>query len=154
MAHHKALITWELNGADFASGKYTRGHKWSFDGGAVVEGSSSPHVVPLPMSVESAVDPEEAFVASLSSCHMLSFLYEAWKAKFEVLRYKDEAVGTMEKIADQRFAVTKVVLHPIIQFGDRKPTQEELDHLHHLSHEACFIANSVKSEVTIEGQAL
>ena len=154
MAHHKALITWDLNGGDFASGKYTRGHTWSFDGGAVVPGSSSPHVVPLPMSVESAVDPEEAFVASLSSCHMLSFLYEAWKAKFEVISYKDEAVGTMEKIADRRFAITHVTLNPIIQFGERKPTKEELDHMHHLSHEACFIANSVKTEITVEGQAL
>ena len=150
MAHHKVVVAWDLDIADFSSGRYTRGHKWSFDGGAVVEGSSSPHVVPVPLSVESAVDPEEAFIASLSSCHMLSFLYEAWKAKFVVKSYRDEAIGVLERIAQGRMAMTRVTLRPVIEFGDRTPTAEELDHLHHLAHETCFIANSVKTEIIIE----
>ena len=151
MAHHKALISWESNGADFASGRYSRAHTWEFDGGAIVEGSSSPQVVPLPMSVEAGVDPEEAFVASISSCHMLSFLYEAWKMKFEVRSYRDEAVGTLEKSEEGRKAITRVELHPNTQFGERAPSAEELKHLHHLSHEACYIANSVKTIITVEG---
>ena len=122
-----------------------------FDGGAVVAGSSSPHSVPLPMSDASAVDPEEAFVASLSSCHMLWFLAIAAKRKFRVDRYFDAAVGVMEKNAQGKFAVTRVTLRPEVIFsGEHKPTRADIEHLHHTAHDECYIANSVKSEVLCE----
>ena len=122
-----------------------------FDGGAEVAGSSSPSVVRSPMSDPAAIDPEETFVASLSSCHMLWFLSLAAKAKFRVDRYVDDAEGIMEKNAQGRIAITRVTLHPAVKFsGERVPTREELDGLHHEAHDQCFIANSVKSEVRCE----
>ena len=151
MAHYTAEVLWLRNEGDFAGNRYSRRHLLRFDGGLEVPGSSSPHVVPLPMSDASALDPEEAFVSSLSSCHMLWFLSIAAKRKFCVDRYFDAAEGVMEKNAEGRMAMTLVTLRPDVEFsGERRPTREELDGLHHEAHDACFIANSVKTEVRCE----
>ena len=151
MAQHTATVSWERGEQPFVDNRYSRRHTWRFDGGAVVAGSSSPHVVPLPMSDASAVDPEEAFVAALASCHMLVFLSIAAKRKFRIDRYVDEAVGVMEKNAAGKLAVARVTLRPTIEFsGDHRPTAEELSQMHHEAHEDCFIANSVKTEVRCE----
>ncbi|MDQ0464666.1 organic hydroperoxide reductase OsmC/OhrA [Caulobacter ginsengisoli] len=156
MAHsYFATIDWKLAEppADFLTGRYSRAHTLSFDGGAVVPGSPSPGIVPLPWSDASAVDPEELFVAALSNCHMLTFLHKAREAGFVVTAYRDEAEGKITRIAPGRMAVTHVALRPAIVFEGRAPTAAELDHLHHAAHEDCFIANSVKTEVVVE-QAL
>lgn len=151
MGKYQATIIWERNGAKFADNRYSRGHRWQFDGGAEVPGSASPHVVPLPMSVASAVDPEEAFVAAISSCHMLSFLYLAAKRGFIVDDYLDEAVGEMKKNEEGKLAITVVTLHPVITVsGARQPTPEDLNAMHHQAHEECFIASSVKTEIHCE----
>ncbi|WP_308368160.1 MULTISPECIES: OsmC family protein [unclassified Microbulbifer] len=151
MSEYSSTILWWRNGQDFTDNRYSRGHVWQFDGGLEVPASSSPHVVPLPLSVAENVDPEEAFVAALSSCHMLFFLAIAAKRGFVVDQYRDEAVGVMEKDADGRMAMTRVTLRPQIEFsGDRQPSREQLEKIHHQSHEQCFIANSVKTEVVTE----
>lgn len=151
MSLYTAEVLWLRNEGDFAGNRYSRRHLLRFDGGLEVPGSSSPHVVPLPMSDASALDPEEAFVSSLSSCHMLWFLSIAAKHKFCVDRYFDAATGVMEKNAEGKVAMTVVTLHPDVTFsGERQPTREELDRLHHEAHDACFIANSVKTEVRCE----
>ena len=149
MATYTADISWTLaSGEDFAKGRYSRGHSLSFDGGTVVPASASPHVVGK-WAVEAAVDPEEMLVAALSDCHMLSFLHVARLAGFTVAAYRDHAEGTMEEIAPGKHAITKVVLHPRIEWIDQAPEQAKLDHLHHEAHEACYIANSVKTDVTV-----
>ncbi len=151
MALCKATVDWNRNGAVFTDNRYSRGHRWLFDEGVEVPASSSPDVVPLPLSVAAAVDPEEALVASLSSCHMLWFLSLAAKRGFVVESYRDQAVGVMGKDATGKTAITQVTLRPEIQFtGAKKPTSQELDDLHHKSHELCFIANSVKADVRCE----
>ena len=151
MAIYTAEISWQRNGEDFLGQRYSRRHEMRFDGGAMVAGSSSPHVVPLPMSDPSAVDPEEAFVASLSSCHMLWFLSIAGKHKFCVDRYLDAASGVMERNADGKMAMTTVTLRPDVTFsGEKLPTRADIDALHHEAHEACYIASSVKTEVRCE----
>jgi organic hydroperoxide reductase OsmC/OhrA len=151
MGTYTATVSWTRAEQAFTDGKYSRAHVWRFDGGAQVRGSSSPHVVRPPLSDESAVDPEEAFIASLSSCHMLFFLDFARRGGFRIDEYEDRAEGVMAKGADGRMAMTVVTLHPRVAFsGDRMPTREEIDHLHHRSHEECFIANSVKTEVRVE----
>ena len=154
MHTYVATVSWERGQDNFADNRYSRGHRWSFDGGIEVPASSSPSVVPEPMSVAAAVDPEEAFVAAISSCHMLTFLWLAGKAGFVVDRYVDEAVGVMKRNEQGRVAVTRVALRPRIDFGgERQPTAEELDELHHRAHEDCFIANSVKTEIVVEAPA-
>lgn len=151
MSEYLATVSWKRTGQNFLDNKYSRGHVWKFDGGAEIAASPSPHVVPPPMSVEENVDPEEAFVASLSSCHMLFFLYLAAKARFVVDEYVDEAVGVIGKNEEGRQAMTRVMLRPRIVFsGDKEPTREELEKLHHQAHELCFIANSVKTKVETE----
>lgn len=151
MSEYTATVHWQRNGQNFLDNKYSRAHVWKFDGGAEVPASPSPHVVPAPMSVEENVDPEEAFVASLSSCHMLFFLYLAGKAKLVVDEYVDEAMGVIEKNEEGRMAMTRVTLHPKITFsGPEQPSREKLEELHHKAHELCFIANSVKTKVTTE----
>jgi len=151
MASYHATIVWQRNGAAFTDNKYGRGHVWQFDGGLEVPASSSPHVVPVPLSVEAAVDPEEAFVAALSSCHMLWFLSLAAKRGLVVDSYRDEPVGRMSKNADGRIAMTRVTLRPRLVFGGDSPVEPEaIAELHHAAHEQCFIANSVRSEVRIE----
>lgn len=149
---YRATVAWQRAAdASFIDNRYSRAHEWRFDGGTVVPASSSPLVVPLPLSSTAAVDPEEAFVASLSSCHMLFFLYHACKKGFVVDRYVDEATGTMGRNASGRTAILKVVLKPGVAWGGtRQPTAAEIDALHHQSHEDCFIANSVTCEVAIE----
>ena len=143
-----ATVAWSRGGATFKDNRYSRGHRWSFDGGVEVPASSSPHVVPLPLSVEAAVDPEEAFVAALSSCHMLWFLSLAAGQGFVVDSYRDEAEGLMERVARGKMAITVVTLRPHVAFaGGNRPSAEQLAALHHEAHEKCFIANSVKSEV-------
>ena len=156
MSEYCAEVVWERRGdEDFLAGRYSRRHLLRFDGGAEVAGSASPHVVPVPYSDASAVDPEEAFVASLASCHMLFFLWIAVGRKYCVERYRDAAVGTMAMNAQGRLAMTEVTLRPVVEFsGDRLPTQDELDAMHHSAHEQCFIANSVKTEVRCIPQTL
>jgi organic hydroperoxide reductase OsmC/OhrA len=152
MAHeYKATVSWK-RGADepFSDNKYSRGHTWGFDGGVTVPASSSPLSVRLPFSKADAVDPEEALVASLSSCHMLTFLYLAAKGGYVVDSYEDDAVGTMAKNARGKLFVSKVALRPRIAFsGAKQPSAGELDELHHHAHEECYIANSVLSEVVV-----
>lgn len=152
MSEYRAKITWHRQtDEDFIQSKYSRGHEWAFDGGTKIPASSSPSVVPLPYSVEANVDPEEAFVAALSSCHMLLFLSIAAKRRFVIDTYIDNAIGTMEQDESGRFSITKVVLRPEIVFsGDKQPSIEQVKKMHGLSHEQCFIANSVKTEVITE----
>jgi len=151
MATHTAIIHWKLTSPDFLKGRYSREHTWEFDGGAVIQASPAPSVVPVPLSNPAFVDPEEALVASLSSCHMLTFLFVAGRKGFLVESYRDEAVGHMAKNEKGVPWVSSVVLHPEIVFsGDNRPKKEDLDTLHHLAHEQCFIANSVKTVVTVE----
>ena len=149
---YKVKISWKKNSNEsFLDKKYSRVHKWIFDGGIEVHASSSPHVVPIPMSDESAVDPEEAFVASISSCHMLTFLFIAAKKNFLVESYDDFAEGIMKKNKDGRLAMTEVTLKPEIVFGgDKIPTKNQIDEMHHQAHEECFIANSVKTKIVVE----
>ena len=153
MASHNATIRWSASpGEEFAKGQYSRAHSWVFDGGAVVSASASPHVVPAPWSDAAGVDPEEAFIASLASCHMLFFLDFARRAGAAVASYEDEADGEMAKGDDGRVRITKVTLRPRIAFDGAAPDGAALDALHHKAHEACFIANSVTSEVVVEGR--
>ncbi|WP_223789856.1 OsmC family protein [Marinicella meishanensis] len=152
MSEYTAEIKW-TRGKDegFIDNRYSRGHSWSFDGGAVVEASSSPQVVPLPYSVAAHVDPEEAFVAALSSCHMLFFLSIAAKRQFIIDQYVDHAVGVMQADDHKKISMTQVTLRPQVIFsGDRQPTIEQIEKMHHQAHEQCFIANSVKTVVLIE----
>lgn len=151
MSEYYAKVVW-ARGSDesYIDNKYSRGHEWSFDGGATVPASSSPHVVPLPYSVEANVDPEEAFVASLASCHMLFFLGIAAKRKFVVDSYTDNPIGVMAADDSGKISMTKITLRPDVKFaGERQPTIEQLEKMHDQSHEQCFIANSIKSEVVI-----
>ena len=151
MSEHLATIRWQRGDAAFAGGKFSRVHSWSFDGGITVEAAASPSVVPAMYNSESAVDPEEAFVASVSSCHMLTFLFFATKGGFIVDSYEDNAVGTMTKGENGVPWVSTVTLHPRIVFsGDKRPTADDESHLHHEAHDKCFIANSVKSEIKVE----
>jgi len=152
MSEYFAEIYW-VRGEDekYIDNQFSRGHEWHFDGGATVLASSSPHVVPLPCSVEANVDPEEAFVASLSSCHMLFFLTIAEKRRYIVNKYVDHAVGVMEKDKDGKMSMAKVTLRPTVEFsGDKQPTLEQFEKMHHQSHEHCIIANSVKTKIVIE----
>jgi len=150
MSEHKAFISWTHSRGDFLKGTYSREHTWTFDGGLVVPASSSPSAVPIPYSNPANVDPEEAFVASISSCHMLTFLYLASKSKFEVIAYEDQAAGVLTKNEKGHSWVSSVVLTPRITYrGERVPSAEELRQLHHEAHDQCFIANSVKTEITV-----
>lgn len=151
MADYRSTVEWTRDDAVFVDNRYSRGHRWRFDGGIEVPASASPHVVPPPLSVEAAVDPEEAFVVSLSSCHMLWFLSIAAKRGFVVDSYRDEAVGVMGKNDAGKLSMTTVTLHPEVRFGgDSKPSFEEIAALHHAAHEECFIARSVLTEVRCE----
>ena len=148
---YTATVTWQRAGAKFTDNKYSRAHEWAFDGGTVVPASSSPSVVPLPMSNAAAVDPEEAFVAALASCHLLFFLFHAAKQGFVVERYEDAVAGQMGKNAEGRIAMLKVALRPRVTWsGQKRPSAAENEAMHHRSHEDCYIANSVKCEVAVE----
>ncbi|MFS1489322.1 MULTISPECIES: OsmC family protein [Vibrio] len=152
MSEYGAVIRWQkAEDEAFSDNQYSRGHTWEFDGGVTVPASSSPHVVPLPFSVEANVDPEEAFIAALSSCHMLTFLGIAAKQKYVIDSYVDDAIGVLEEDESGRSSVTKVTLRPRIEFvGSKVPSSAQLDKLHHLAHNNCFIANSVKTEIRVE----
>lgn len=149
---YQAQVEWQRGvGEAFIDNRYSRRHTLRFDGGLEFAGSSSPQVVPLPFSDASAVDPEETFVASLASCHMLWFLNLAGNAGFVVDHYDDQAEGQMARNAQGRIAMTVVTLRPRVRFGGaRQPGPAELNQLHHAAHDACFIANSVKTEVRCE----
>jgi organic hydroperoxide reductase OsmC/OhrA len=153
MAEHKATIQWRgANPEDFLKGRFTREHSWSFDGGLSVPASAAPSVVPTPMSNPAGIDPEEAFVASLSSCHMLTFLFLAYRKGFQVDSYQDEAVGTMAKADNGAQWVSQVALNPqIVYGGEKRPSPAEERDLHHQAHQFCFIAKSVKTQVVVSG---
>ena len=153
MAHeYRATIAWKRDSSEpFTDNKYGRGHTWAFDGGVTVPASSSPLSVRLPYSREDTVDPEEALVAAISSCHMLTFLYVAARAGFVVDAYEDDALGVMTKNERGKLFVSKTTLRPRIVFsGAKQPSAAELDDLHHRAHEDCYIANSVLAEIVIE----
>jgi len=149
MSEHKVTLTWERGGAPFEYQKYPRNHTWKFDGGHEMTATAAPAYLGDPKHV----DPEEAFVASLSSCHMLTFLAIACKYKFVLDEYLDQAVGHMEKNAEGRLAITRATLNQRLKFsGDKQPTAQEIEEMNHAAHEQCFIANSVKTEITVETQ--
>jgi organic hydroperoxide reductase OsmC/OhrA len=151
MSEHLATIRWQRGDADFVGGKFSRVHTWTFDGGHSMEASAAPSVVPAAYTSTGAVDPEEAFVASVSSCHMLTFLYFAYKQGFQVDTYEDEAVGEMTKGANGVPWVSTITLRPkIVYGGDKRPSADQVEKLHHDAHEKCFIANSVKSDIQVE----
>ena len=152
MAQHRAKIEWKCETADFRLGKYTREHSWAFDGGLTVPASAAPAVVPAPWSNPANIDPEEAFVAAISSCHMLTYLHVARQAGFQIDSYEDEAVGDMAK-NDRGIAwVAVVTLNPkIVYAGDKRPSHEQEAELHHKAHDGCFISQSVKTEVKVAG---
>jgi organic hydroperoxide reductase OsmC/OhrA len=153
MSEHQAHIQWRRKADErFTDLRFSRAHTWQFDGGATVQASSAPTAVPLPYSKPENVDPEEALVAALSSCHMLTFIWLAAKEKFVVDCYDDPAVGHLSKNANGRLAVTSVRLEPKVVFsGEKTPTPEDVERLHHGAHEQCFIANSVLTEITVGG---
>jgi organic hydroperoxide reductase OsmC/OhrA len=152
MSTYSATIRWTRTGeGDFTKGQYSRAHEWAFDGGHVMPASASPHIVPAPWSDPAGVDPEEAFIASLSSCHMLFFLDYARRDGWTIDSYVDAAEGVMEKDAAGKMVITRVTLRPRVEWGgDKQPSADEVAHLHHRAHEDCFIANSVTSEVAVE----
>lgn len=150
MSQHVAELSWTQEaGADFLAGRYSRVHELRFDGGAVLSASAAPTIVPAPYSDAASIDPEEMFVASLASCHMLWFLDFAKRAKIDIRSYMDRAEGVMTKNAEGRMAIVKVTLHPRVESDGDAATIEEL---HHKAHDACFIANSVTTDVTVEPQ--
>jgi organic hydroperoxide reductase OsmC/OhrA len=151
MHEYQATISWERGDTESPLHRYSRAHTWTFDGGLTVPASASPQIVRAPYSDPAAIDPEEAFVAALSSCHMLWFLDLATQRGFRVESYVDSAIGAMEKNEAGRLAITRVRLRPKARFaGEKLPTTAEIDALHHAAHEECFIANSVKTEVRCE----
>lgn len=150
MSTYSATVTWERRGAAFVDNRYSRAHTWHFDGGVDVAASASPHVVPVPLAIEAAVDPEEAFVVSLASCHMLWFLSIAARAGFVVESYVDRASGVMDRDARGKPAITTVTLRPQVVFAaSHRPSADEHQALHHQAHAECFIANSVKTNVQV-----
>ena len=152
MSEHHASVQWQRGeNEDFARGRYSRAHRWDFDGGAQVRASASPHVVRAPWSDASAVDPEEAYVAALSSCHMLWFLSLAAAQGFVVESYDDDAIGHMHDVRPQRPAITLVILRPRVVFAAAHAADAaQLAALHHQAHDHCFLANSVRTEIRVE----
>jgi len=151
MSEYTAQLNWVCDDTDFLENRYSRRHAITFDGGHVMPGSSSPSVVALPMSDATAVDPEEAFVASLSSCHMLWFLSVSLKRRRVIEAYADSAVGIMEKSSEGRMMMTQVTLRPEVSWAEgHAPDETELHRLHHLAHAQCFIANSVITRIIVE----
>lgn len=151
MSEHVATVTWQRGDQAFVDNRYSRAHRWLFDGGAEVPASASPSNVRPPFSDPAGVDPEEAFVASLSSCHMLWFLFLAAQAKLLIDSYEDAAVGTLGKNAQGKTAFTRVTLRPKVSLaGGAVIPPSELDRLHHEAHERCFIAHSITAELVVE----
>src|SRR5690349_8239677 len=152
MSKHKATIRWQYSGGEFLKEKYSRVHTWTFDGGLAVPAAPAPANVPVAFGNPANVDPEEALVAALSSCHMLTFLFLAYRAGFQVESYEDPAVGLMQKNESGHSWISHVTLHPkIVYGGEKSPTPEQEAQLHHHAHEQCIIANSVKTEVVVHG---
>ena len=151
MSIYTANVIWKRGKQVFTDNKYSRAHTWVFDGGCEVPASPSPHIVPLPYSVEENVDPEEAFIASLSSCHMLFFLSIAAKKKLLIDSYDDNAKGILEENSQGQLVMIKIILDPKIIFSKNAPSKEEIQKIHHLAHQQCFLANSVKTEITVKG---
>jgi organic hydroperoxide reductase OsmC/OhrA len=150
MSEHTASVRWVHQSGDFLKGTYSREHTWTFDCGVVIAASPALSSVSVPYSNPNNVDPEEAFVASISSCHMLTYLYLAYRSGFEVASYEDDAVGFMTKNERGSLWVSSVFLNPkIVYSGEKKPSSEEQTRLHHASHEECYIANSVKTEIKV-----
>ncbi|HYC03596.1 MAG TPA: OsmC family protein [Azospirillaceae bacterium] len=150
MSHHRSTVRWRRReGEAFADGRYSRVHAWRFDGGAEIGASASPDVVPPPFSSAELVDPEEAFVASLSSCHMLWYLSIAAKRGFVVDAYEDDAEGTMARDGRGRMSITRVVLTPRVAYAGLAPDRATEEAMHHEAHERCFIANSVRTEIEV-----
>ena len=149
MSEHRAQISWRRNGVEFIDHRYSRAHEWGFDGGARVQASASPSNVPEPYSVQEAVDPEEALVAAASSCHMLWFLAHAAKRGFVVDSYVDEANGFIAADQAGRHVFTRITLHPLVAFSGDQPTEAEVAALHEEAHDSCFIANSLRCEITV-----
>ncbi len=148
---YMATIKWQRDNAEFRTGKYLRAHTWAFDGGCEVPASASPHIVPYPWSEAANVDPEEAFIAALASCHMLFFLSIAAGRGFQIDTYTDTAEGHMSKNAQGRIAITTAVLHPKTVFsGPVVPDAATIEAMHHEAHERCFIANSVTTDISID----
>lgn len=147
MAVYTATVRWQRDEQTFSDGKFSRGHVWEFDGGASIAASASPHLVRPPYSIAENVDPEEAFVASVSSCQMLFFLFLAQKAGFVVESYRDDAEGTMGQNEEGRMAMTHIRLKPKVRFAGPAPDESAEAALHHKAHDACFIANSVKTRI-------
>jgi organic hydroperoxide reductase OsmC/OhrA len=153
LSEHLATVHWRRGTATFAHGKYSRAHTWHFDGGVNFPASASPDVVPAPWSDPNAVDPEEAYVAALSSCHMLWFLSLAAAKGFIVDSYEDEAIGHMREITPGRPVVAEVVLRPYIVFDPQHAAnKQQVEALHHEAHERCFLANSVKTKIRVESR--
>ena len=154
MSRHTANVSWQRGEQPYTDLRYSRRHTWRFDGGAVVAGSASPHSVPVPMSDPTGVDPEEAFVASVSSCHMLWFLAIAAKRGHRIDDYVDDAEGFLERDGDGRMSMTRVVLRPRIAFsGEHPPSSADIAAMHDEAHHACYIANSVKTAITVEASS-
>jgi organic hydroperoxide reductase OsmC/OhrA len=151
MSRYTATVSWSTDSTEFLAGNYSRTHLWKFDGGAAIEASSSPQIVPLPWSAPEHVDPEEAFVASISSCHMLFFLSLAARDGLVVEHYVDDAEGFLEKNDEKKLAMTRVILNPRVRFST-PVARSKLDALHHKSHELCFIANSIRTSITVVPQ--
>ena len=149
-SQYNATVVWQRGTETFTDNKYSRAHQWVFSSGTRIDASSSPHIVPLPYSVDENIDPEEAFVASLSSCHMLFYLSFAAKDKWVIDHYEDRASGILEKNEEGKLAMTRITLNPNITYAGDKPSNEQEAEIHHLAHEACFIANSVKTIVEIK----
>jgi len=153
MGEYKATIKWQRTSPDFLKGQYSREHTWTFDGGMTIPASPSPHVVPAPWSNPAHVDPEEAFVAAISSCHMLTFLWLASRRGFQIDSYEDDAAGVMTKNGNGVPWISSVTLNPKIIFsGEKIPATRDKNELHHAAHEQCFIANSVKTEIVIHSK--
>lgn len=149
MSEHQAEIYWVRKGNRFLEQKYSRVHIWKFDGGSEIKASASPSIVPIPYSSAECVDPEEAFIASISSCHMLFFLSIAAKKGFIVNSYKDRAIGILSKNSD-KLSITNVKLNPIVEFeGENQPDLNTLSDIHKEAHDKCFIANSVKTNIDV-----
>lgn len=151
MSRYQATVSWKNTGPDFLGNKYSREHQWLFEGEKVIEATAAPDIVPQPWSNPANVDPEAAFVASLSSCHMLFFLHLASRQGLVIASYQDQAEGYLEKNDEGKMAMTRVILRPSVVYGgDRIPDRDTVDKLHHAAHEHCFIANSVTTQISIE----
>lgn len=151
MSEYTVMVKWLRDGQNFIDNNYSRGHTWEFDGGLRVAASASPHIVPLPKSVAENVDPEEAFVAALSSCHMLFFLSIAAGKGYIIDKYIDSSIGYLTSDERGKMSMSRVVLRPAVSFsGKKRPTGSQIEEMHEQSHDQCFIANSVRTEIIIE----